>query len=89
MRSDLHLYYAPHCPHCRGAAAVVEEAARALKLDEPVQKRNVLEHLDAAVASGVRQTPALTLNGRLIAAGRLMPAQLAKALERALSEEKA
>lgn len=88
MRSDLHLYYAPHCPHCRGAAAVVEEAARALRLDVPVQERNVVEHLDAAVAAGVRQTPALTLNGRLIAAGHLKAAQLAKKLAQALSEEK-
>ena len=88
MRADLHLYYAPHCPYCRGAAAVVEEAVRALKLNGPVQERNVVEHLDAAVAAGVRQTPALVLNGRLIAAGRLKPAQLAKTLEKALSEQK-
>lgn len=87
MRSELHLYYAPHCPRCRGAAAAVEEATRALSLDEPVQARNVIDHLDAAVAAGVRQTPALVLNGRLIVAGRLKPTQLEKVLEQALSEE--
>jgi len=59
-----------------------------LKLNQPVQARSVVEHLDAAVAAGVRQTPALTINGRLIAAGRLKPAQLKKALAQALSEEK-
>jgi len=89
MRADLHLYYAPHCPICQGAKAVVEQAAGALKLDNPVQERNVVEHLDEAVAAGVRRTPALTLNGRLIAAGHLKAAQLARTLEQALSEQKA
>lgn len=84
---ELHLYYSPYCPRCQGIGDVVEQSARNAGFSDAVRMRNVLEHIDEAVAAGVRTTPALTLNGRLLASGHLDSNNLAGVLEQALMEE--
>lgn len=87
MNVSLHLYYSPYCPQCRGVAAVVDEVVRSLGLEAAVEERNVVDNIDAAVAAGVRQTPALTVNGRLLASGRMDAEELKRRLEQKLAEE--
>jgi predicted DsbA family dithiol-disulfide isomerase len=50
-----------------------------------IRKRDVLEHLDVAVAAGVRATPAFVLDGRVLASGRVTPNRLRKILQDTLS----
>lgn len=85
MTLELSLYHAPYCPHCRQAGASVEQTLRAMRLDVTLDYRNVLDHIDAAVAAGVRKTPALTVNGRLVASGHLDPEDLERILSSAVS----
>lgn len=84
---ELHFYYSPYCPHCQGAAGIVEQAARTLGLEGTVRRCNVLEDIEGAVAAGVRMTPAVTLNGRLVAAGPMNPDSLVRTLAEVLAEE--
>lgn len=46
-----------------------------------IRRRSVLEHLDRAVAAGVRVTPALVMNGRVLASGTLTPKRVQKLLQ--------
>lgn len=82
---ELDLYVSPYCPRCdamlQDLAALNTIRGRPLT----IRKRDVLEHLDFAVAAGVRATPAFVLSGRLIASGRLTPNRLRKILQDTLS----
>lgn len=85
--SELYLYYAPHCPYCRRAGETVDQILRPMGLSGSLHHRNVLEHIDAAVAAGVRQTPALTLDDKLIASGAFSADELSGNLAKVLSGE--
>lgn len=74
------IYYSPYCPHCRGARDTVDRTLASLGLTATVEERNVLDHLDAAVAAGVRMTPSLAVNGRVAVAGPFDPDRVAAAL---------
>jgi predicted DsbA family dithiol-disulfide isomerase len=50
-----------------------------------IRERDVIDHLDAAVAAGVRVTPALVLHGRLVASGSVTPKALSKILQNAMT----
>lgn len=82
---ELDLYVAPYCPRCD--AMLQNLAALTTVRGQPltIRKRDVLAHLDVAVAAGVRATPAFVLNGRLLASGRLTPNRLRKILQDTLS----
>ena len=56
------------CPNCRRLTAVTEEAARAVGLDYTLEK---VEALDDIVAFGVLRTPALAVDGVVVASGRV------------------
>jgi len=80
---QVELFYSPYCPRCRKARAQV----RSLTAQWPAERLqfrelDVLQELDRAVTLGVLQTPALAIDGRLIAA----PLPSARALERLLRE---
>jgi len=65
---DVELFISPYCTHC----AAVRKTLQAMLSGLPgatvrYQERNVLEHLERAVALGVTGTPALAIGGRLIA----------------------
>lgn len=81
---ELDLYVSPYCPRCdsmlQNLGALDAVCGRPLN----VRKRDVLEHLELAVAAGVRATPAFVLDGRLLASGRLSPNRLRKILADAL-----
>lgn len=84
---EIDLYVSPYCSRCEGVlenlAAVETVQGRLLS----IRKRDVLEHLDAAVSAGVRITPAFVLDGRLLASGRLTPNRLRKLLQNVLTGE--
>lgn len=84
---ELELYVSRHCPHCNAALEMLAPFDKIRGRPVVIRRRDVLEHLDSAVAAGVRATPALALNGRLIAYGRLTPDRLHKILDDALTGE--
>lgn len=68
MAVHLELFYSPYCPRCRKA----REQVRSFAANWPTQQvqfreLDVLQELDRAVAVGVLQTPALAIDGKLIA----------------------
>lgn len=87
MAVHLELFYSPYCPRCRKAREQVRSFASNWP-SERLQFRelDVLEELDRAVAVGVLQTPALAINGQLVAApipsGRALETLLRQTLKR-------
>lgn len=71
----IELYYSPFCPHCASAR---RELTPALPANCEVLERNVLEYIDAAVDLGIKQIPALVVNGVLVQQGGLNVAALLK-----------
>lgn len=68
MLLRLEFFYSPYCPRCRQA----REHLRSIAADWPagelsLSELDVLQHLDRAVAAGVLRTPALAINGELVA----------------------
>ncbi|MGH8130819.1 MAG: glutaredoxin family protein [Steroidobacteraceae bacterium] len=68
MAVNLELFYSPYCPRCRKArrelsALAAEWPAGQLSLREI----DVVQALDRAVAVGVQRTPALAIDGQLVA----------------------
>lgn len=82
---ELRLYHSPYCPRCCGAGETLEKAATKTGFRGSIRILNVIEHIDEAVAAGVRATPAVTLDGRVILAGGMDPERLERALVRAQS----
>lgn len=84
---QIDLYVSPYCDRCRAVlrelTAIRELAGRPLDIRE----RDVLRHLESAVAAGVRTTPALVMNGHLLASGSTSRARLQQILESALETE--
>jgi predicted DsbA family dithiol-disulfide isomerase len=82
---ELDLYVSPYCPRCdamlENLAALNSVSGRPLT----IRKRDVLEHLDVAVAAGVCATPVFVLDGRVLASGRVTPNRLRKILQDTLS----
>lgn len=77
MPLNVELFISPYCRRCKG----VRKSLRAVLSDLPAgaahfEERNVLQHLDRAVELGVTATPALALNGTLMAVGGWRDAQL-------------
>lgn len=82
---QLDLYVSPYCPRCDAMLQNLAPLNTIQGLSLSIRKRSVLEHLEEAVAAGVRTTPAIVLNGRLLASGRLTPNRLRKILQDTLS----
>lgn len=84
---EVDLYVSPYCSACEGMleSLAALETVRGRRLS--IRKRDVLENLDAAVAAGVRATPAFVMDGRLLASGRLTANRLRKILQNTLSGE--
>jgi predicted DsbA family dithiol-disulfide isomerase len=77
----LDLYVSPYCPRCESVLEDLASLRTVRGRPVTIRKRDVLEHLDSAVAAGVRSTPAFVLDGRLLASGRLTPERLRKILQ--------
>jgi len=58
----------PGCPECRRLAENVETAARALGLDCTIEK---VTKIDDILALGVMMPPALVVDGKVLAAGKV------------------
>jgi len=83
MAVSLELFYSPYCPRCRKA----REEVRSFAARWPAERLrlcelDVLRELDRAVAVGVLQTPALAVDGKLIAG----PVPSRNALEKLLRQ---
>lgn len=88
MTVQVELFYSPYCARCRNARAQLR-AFTALWQAEGLQfrERDVLVELDRAVAVGVLQTPALAIDGRLIAGPVPSPRALKKLLRERLTPQ--
>ncbi|HKT31041.1 MAG TPA: thioredoxin family protein [Gammaproteobacteria bacterium] len=77
MPLNVELFISPYCRRCEGVRKSLRAVLSGLPADVAhVEERNVLEHLDRAVELGVTATPALALNGTLMAVGGWREAQL-------------
>ncbi len=69
MVVNLELFYSPYCSRCRKAREQVRSFASSWSREQiQLREVDVLQELDRAVAVGVLQTPALAINGELVAA---------------------
>ena len=88
MALDLEIFYSPYCPRCRKARKEVRLLATAWPAARlRYRERDVLEDLERAVAVGVLQTPALAMDGRLIAGPVPSRKALKELLRRRLNTE--
>lgn len=65
----LELFTAPHCPYCASAHERLAEALAGRPVE--LTRQDILRQIDRAVDLGIRRTPALVLDGRLIHQGPL------------------
>ena len=77
---ELDLYVSPYCPRRDAMLENLAVLNTVWGLPLTIRKRDVLQHLDVAVAAGVRATPAFVLDGRVLASGRVTPNRLRKIL---------
>lgn len=83
MAVRLELFYSPYCSRCRKAREQVRSFAAAWSGEHlHFRELDVLKELDRAVAVGVLQTPALAIDGELIAG----PVPSARALKTLLRQ---
>lgn len=76
------------CPHCAKLKKQVKDVIADLD-DQRVQYREVdiVEWIDYAVKLGVRRTPAVAVNGKLLAEAVPTEAQLRRAVRQYLNQE--
>jgi protein-disulfide isomerase len=88
MALHLELFYSPYCSRCRKARQQVRSLAAAWP-SERLQFRelDVLQELDRAVSLGVLQTPALAIDGELIAGPVPSPRALETLLRQRLRKQ--
>lgn len=85
MPVRIDVFYAAHCSACR---AVIPRLKRLVdqRDDVVLREMDILEHLDAAVASGVRVTPTLVVRGRARLSGNIGGAAFLALLEKLTDE---
>lgn len=81
MRLELELYVSPYCERCASLAAELHSAGAKRGLRLTIRRRDVLEHMEAAVAAGVRTTPALVHRGKLLVSGGISHRRLSELLD--------
>lgn len=74
MSDLIEIYSASHCPHCSAATERIRDWLA--DVDFELQRHNVLDNIDRAVELGIRQTPALVVNGKLIHQGPMTEKRL-------------
>jgi thioredoxin 1 len=85
MAVHLELFYSPYCSRCRKARKQVRQLAAAWPAEHlQFRELDVLQELDRAVALGVLQTPALAIDGQLVAG----PVPSSRALESLLRQRR-
>lgn len=72
---QIDFYYSPYCEHCAGSREVVRHIAKSMP-GVFLCERNVLEYIEQAAARGVRATPSIALNGKLVVSGAVTARQL-------------
>ncbi|MGE0431175.1 MAG: thioredoxin family protein [Planctomycetota bacterium] len=76
--------YGPGCTKCVKQVDYVREAAAKASVEVELEK---IEDMERILAAGVMLTPALMLNGQLVASGHIVPAsRLEKLLQDAAAE---
>ena len=80
---DLELFYSPYCGRCKAARRHLQKFLSAAG-DSGLnyRERDVIKDLDRAVEVGVTATPALVIDGKLVATGSWRPEQLRTLIER-------
>ncbi len=80
-RINIDLFVSPFCPRCAATLSAIESTATIGGRPLAVRRLNVVEHLDRAVTAGVRITPALVRDNRVLACGSLSEREIRRALE--------
>lgn len=85
MAIQLEFFYSPYCRRCGKTRAHLRTLAAGWSWDRVhFREVNVLDELDRAVSLGVLQTPALAVEGKVVAGGIASPKVLEKLLRQHL-----
>ncbi len=84
MTTLVELYHAPNCPRCTRAMAVLREQTATFGDRLDYRERDVIAALDDAVRLGIRATPAIVINDRLVFTGLPAHEKLQAALQAAV-----
>jgi predicted DsbA family dithiol-disulfide isomerase len=85
MPVRIDVFYAAHCGGCRRVIPRLKQLV-AGRDDVVLREMDILEHLDAAVAAGVRVTPTLVVRGRARLSGNIGKAAFLDLLEKLTDE---
>ena len=87
MRLHVELFYSPYCPRCRKARQQVRALAAAWSAKVQFRELDVVQELDRAVSLGVLRTPALAIEGEVIAGPVPSPRSLETLFRKRLKEQ--
>lgn len=68
MSIQVELYYSPYCRRCSASRSAVRALATATP-GVQFSELNVLDHIETAAARGVRITPSIAINGKVVMSG--------------------
>ncbi len=85
---EIELFTSPGCPRCARLRTLVEAYAARARSGLHVRVVDVVAELDRAVELGVRATPALVVDGRLVLTGTPAPARLRSLLDERLGHSR-
>ncbi len=78
------LFHAPNCPRCGRAMALMRELAATFGDRLDYRERDVVAALEDAARLGIRATPAVVIDGRLVFTGLPAKEKLRAALQAAV-----
>ena len=85
---EIELFTSPGCPRCARLRTLVDAYAVRARSGVHVCVVDVVAELDRAVELGVRATPALVVDGRLVLTGTPTPARLRSLLDERLGRSR-
>lgn len=81
MSAMVELFVSPYCRCSESTRRQIRDCVRAAAPGAAWAEINVLDELERAVSCGIRKTPAIAVDGRVVTSGNLDLAALWKALE--------
>ena len=87
MAVRVELFHAPNCPRCGRARAQLRELAAAFGDRLEYREKDVIAALEEAARLGIRATPAIVIDGRLVFTGLPARDRLQATLQAAVEAE--
>lgn len=81
MATMVELFVSPYCRCSTTTRGRIRDIVRKSRPEASLSEINVLDELEHAVSRGIRTTPAIAVNGRVVTSGNLDLDALRKALE--------